>query len=63
MNFAQQHLIWKEQLNKLVKSKNSLMQANQNNILCNFFSQAIENEFPRESDFFKTSIKELMCDK
>jgi len=60
MDFAQQHLIWKEQLNKLVKSKNHLIQTNQNNILCNFFSQAIEREFRGESDIFKTNIKELI---
>lgn len=60
MDFAQQHLFWKEQLNKLVQSKSHLIQTDQNNILSNFFSQAIEGEFPSESASFKTSIKELM---
>tara|TARA_B100000795_G_scaffold176070_1_gene133036 strand:+ start:1729 stop:2400 length:672 start_codon:yes stop_codon:yes gene_type:complete len=60
MDFAQQYLIWKEQLDKLVQSKSHLVETDQNNILSNFFSQAIESEFPRESDSFKTSIKDLM---
>jgi hypothetical protein len=60
MDFDYQHLIWKEQLEKLVQSKNALMQTDQNNILSNFFSQAIESEFPRESDSFKSNIKSLM---
>ena len=60
MDFVQQHLVWREQLNKLVQSKNNLMQTGQNNILFNFFSQAIEKEFLTEADSFKTNIKELM---
>tara|TARA_B110000285_G_scaffold235155_1_gene315211 strand:+ start:8174 stop:8839 length:666 start_codon:yes stop_codon:yes gene_type:complete len=60
MDFAQQHLIWKEQLNKLVESKSHLLETDRNNIIFNFFSQAIENEFPRESDLFKVNIKQVI---
>lgn len=60
MDFAHHHLIWKQQLDKLVQSKNDLIQTDQNNILSNFFSQAIESEFPREPDSFKSHIKNLM---
>jgi len=60
MDFRNEHRIWQEQLQRLVESKTHLRQTGQNNILSNFFSQAIEKEFPTESDSFKASIKELM---
>ena len=60
MDFEEQHSIWIEQVGKLVKSKVSLAETNQNNILSNFFSQAIESEFRNELDTFKTSIKHLL---
>lgn len=60
MDFRDEHRIWKQQLQRLVQSKSNLIQTGQNNILSNFFSQAIEKEFFTESDSFKTKIKELM---
>jgi len=60
MDFVHQHLIWKEQLNKLVESKTHLLETDQNNIISNFFSQAIEKEFPRESNDFKINIKQVI---
>jgi len=60
MDFENQHSIWIEQVGKLVKSKANLTETNQNNILSNFFSQAIESEFQNELDTFKTSVKNLL---
>lgn len=60
MDFDKQHLVWKQQLKKLVDSKTHLMNTGRNNILSNFFSQAIENEFQTESDSFRTRIKALL---
>tara|TARA_B110000879_G_C11158234_1_gene507895 strand:+ start:1796 stop:2467 length:672 start_codon:yes stop_codon:yes gene_type:complete len=60
MDFEEQHSLWMEQIDKLVKSKSNLSNTNQNSILSNFFSQAIDSEFTNDLNFFKQQMKDII---
>lgn len=54
------HQLWVEQLGRLSQSIEQLSDTNPSNISEHFFSKAIEQDFPIESDIFKSKVKAMM---
>lgn len=57
MDFNEQHVVWKQQVQKLIASNQQLKETDSSNILIHFFSQVIERDFCHELESTKEQIK------
>ena len=60
MDFEEQHVVWKEQVQKLIESDQNLKETDSTNILIHFFSQVIERDFCHDLDSTKSKIKSVI---
>jgi len=59
MDFDKQHVVWKQQLQKLIASNQQLRETGSSNILIHFFTQVIERDFCNELETTKQKIKQI----
>lgn len=59
MDFDKQHVVWKQQLQKLIASNQELKETDSSNILIHFFTQVIERDFCHELETTKQKIKQI----
>ena len=60
MDFDEQHVVWKQQLQKLIASNQQLKETDSANILIHFFTQVIERDFCHELETTKQRIKQII---
>ena len=60
MDFREQHVVWKQQMQKLIASNQQLKETDSSNILIHFFSQVIERDFCHELETTKETIKDII---
>jgi hypothetical protein len=60
MDFEEQHVVWKEQVKKLIQSNDQLKETDSTNILIHFFSQVVERDFCHELDSTKSKLKSVI---
>jgi len=61
MNCDEQFDVWKTQVTKLKSSLGSLVNTDPNNLIQHFFLQAIQQEFSKELESNKNTIKTILC--
>tara|TARA_B100000780_G_C21099835_1_gene443802 strand:+ start:747 stop:1418 length:672 start_codon:yes stop_codon:yes gene_type:complete len=59
MDLDEQHVVWKQQLQKLILSNQKLKETDSANILIHFFTQVIERDFCHELETTKQQIKQV----
>lgn len=55
-----QHTFWKQQIQTLIASKQTLSQTDPNNILKLFFMNAVDAEFNYEIELFRSKLKQIL---
>ena len=60
MQCEQQHIVWREQVEKLRMSLDTLSETSSDNIMSHFFLQAVENECAHELESVKSTVKDLL---
>lgn len=61
MNFEEQHVVWKQQVQKLIESNQELQETGTTNILRHFFSQVIARDFCHELDTTRQQIQKVVA--
>ena len=61
MNVSESHGVWRLQVQKLKDGLTTLTNTDPQNLLQHFFLQAVQNEFARELESYKTTIKTIIC--
>lgn len=60
MDFEEQHVVWKQQVQKLIASNEELKETDSTNILLHFFSQVVERDCSHDLDSTKSKIKSVI---